>query len=106
MKIELKTTVVAFVCALVMSAGVHAQESDAFKKYGQEFKGKIAKSYAESKEWWPTLPKPPAGTPNVIIFLLDDVGFAQENNEWIKYIFDLSQYVGKECLVRFKFKSC
>lgn len=76
MKKELKTTVVAFVCALVMSAGVHAQESDAFKKYGQEFKGKIAKSYAESKEWWPTSPKPPAGTPNAIILLLDDTGFA------------------------------
>ncbi|MFC1882776.1 arylsulfatase [Thermodesulfobacteriota bacterium] len=76
MKKELKTTVVAFVCALVMSAGVHAQESDAFKKYGQEFKGKIAESYAESKEWWPTSPKPPVGTPNAIILLLDDTGFA------------------------------
>jgi arylsulfatase len=65
----------AFVCAIVMSAGVHAQESEAFKKYGQEFKGKIAKSYAESKEWWPTPPKPPAGTPNAIILLLDDTGF-------------------------------
>jgi arylsulfatase len=76
MKKELKTSVVAFVCALIMSAGVHAQESDAFKKYGQEFKGKIAESYAESKEWWPTSPKPPAGTPNAIILLLDDTGFA------------------------------
>jgi len=76
MKKELKTTVVAFVCALVMSAGVHAQESDAFKKYGQEFKGKIVESYAESKEWWPTSPKPPVGTPNAIILLLDDTGFA------------------------------
>ena len=76
MKKELKTSVVAFVCAIVMSAGVHAQESEAFKKYGQEFKGKIAKSYAESKEWWPTSPKPPAGTPNAIILLLDDTGFA------------------------------
>ena len=76
MKKELKTSVVAFVCALVMSAGVHAQESDAFKKYGQEFKGKIAKSYAESKEWWPTSPKAPAGTPNAIILLLDDTGFS------------------------------
>ena len=75
MKKELKTAVVTFVCALVMSAGVHAQESDAFKKYGQEFKGKIAKSYAESKEWWPTPSKPPAGTPNAIILLLDDTGF-------------------------------
>jgi arylsulfatase len=42
-----------------------------------EFGGKIAKSYAESEEWWPEPVAPPAGAPNVIIFLLDDVGFAQ-----------------------------
>jgi arylsulfatase len=41
------------------------------------FKGKIAREYKNSKEWWPEDPKPPAGAPNVIIFLLDDVGFAQ-----------------------------
>ena len=50
-------------------------QSEAFKKYGQEFKGKIAKSYKDSKEWWPTPPKPPEGTPNVVILLLDDTGF-------------------------------
>jgi len=65
-----------FVCAIVISAGVQAQgESESFKKYGQEFEGKIAKSYQDSKEWWPTPPKPPAGTPNVVILLLDDTGF-------------------------------
>jgi len=42
-----------------------------------EFKGKIARSYADSQEWWPEPKKPPEGAPNVIIFLLDDVGFAQ-----------------------------
>ncbi|PHR90746.1 MAG: arylsulfatase, partial [Blastopirellula sp.] len=35
------------------------------------------KKYEESKEWWPKPHEPPKGTPNVIIFLLDDVGFAQ-----------------------------
>ena len=48
---------------------------DDFAKYGQEFKGTIGKSYDESEEWWPSNPKPPAGTPNVIVFLLDDTGF-------------------------------
>jgi arylsulfatase len=42
-----------------------------------EFKGKIAKSYEESQEWWADPVQPPKGAPNVIIFLLDDVGFAQ-----------------------------
>jgi arylsulfatase len=47
------------------------------EKYGQAFEGKIAKTYEESEEWWPKKQRPPEGAPNVIIFLLDDVGFAQ-----------------------------
>ncbi|PHS09657.1 MAG: hypothetical protein COA78_11855, partial [Blastopirellula sp.] len=43
----------------------------------EKFGGVIAKKYEESKEWWPKPHEPPKGTPNVIIFLLDDVGFAQ-----------------------------
>ena len=42
-----------------------------------EFKGKVAKTYEESEEWWPKKARPPKDAPNVIIFLLDDVGFAQ-----------------------------
>jgi arylsulfatase len=52
---------------------VFAQEEGFY----QEFKGKIARSYEESEEWWPEEVRPPEGSPNVIIFLLDDVGFAQ-----------------------------
>jgi arylsulfatase len=43
----------------------------------QEFGGKIARSYAESEEWWAEPVRPPEGAPNVIIFLLDDTGFGQ-----------------------------
>ncbi len=42
-----------------------------------EFGGKIARSYADSEEWWPPEKRPPQGAPNIIIFLLDDTGFAQ-----------------------------
>ncbi len=42
--------------------------------FAAEFKGKISKRYEESKEWWPEPVRPPEGAPNVIIFLLDDVG--------------------------------
>jgi arylsulfatase len=42
-----------------------------------EFKGKIARRYEDSKEWWPPEVRPPEGAPNVLILLLDDVGFAQ-----------------------------
>ena len=41
------------------------------------FKGVVAKSYEESVEAWPEKIRPPEDAPNVIIFLLDDVGFAQ-----------------------------
>ncbi len=43
----------------------------------QKFQGKIAKTYEESEEWWPKPVRPPEGAPNVLILLLDDVGFAQ-----------------------------
>ena len=47
------------------------------EKVQPEFKGKIAKTYEESEEWWPEKKRPLKDAPNVIIFLLDDVGFAQ-----------------------------
>jgi len=44
----------------------------------EKFKGKIAERYEDSVEWWPqTVPSAPKGAPNVVIILLDDVGFAQ-----------------------------
>ena len=55
-----------------------SQKKSAVKKESQvEFKGKIAKTYEESVEAWPEKKRPPKDAPNVIIFLLDDVGFAQ-----------------------------
>ncbi len=41
------------------------------------FGGVIAESYDDSQEWWPPEERPNVDAPNVIIFLLDDVGFAQ-----------------------------
>ncbi len=41
------------------------------------FGGIIAENYSDSKEWWPPYEEPNEDAPNVIIFLLDDVGFAQ-----------------------------
>ncbi len=63
------------VCLVAWATVVSAQDDDSFAKYGQEFKGKIAENYTDSEEWWPSSPQPPEGTPNVIIFLLDDTGF-------------------------------
>ena len=41
------------------------------------FEGKITKTYKESEPDWPTPPSAPDGAPNVIVILLDDVGFGQ-----------------------------
>src|SRR5262245_56741061 len=41
------------------------------------FGGKIGKTYQDSTGEWPKLPTPPDGAPNVVIILLDDVGFGQ-----------------------------
>jgi arylsulfatase len=41
------------------------------------FGGVIAESYQDSEEWWAPYETPNEDAPNVIIFLLDDVGFAQ-----------------------------
>ena len=68
--------ILAIIVALAAcQSGDKPEHDESFDKYGQVFKGKIAKSYAESEEWWPSSPKPPEGTPNVILFLLDDTGF-------------------------------
>src|SRR3954468_8801100 len=41
------------------------------------FQGVIGDDYRESTPWWPPEPEPPAGAPNVLLIVLDDVGFAQ-----------------------------
>ena len=43
----------------------------------EEFGGTIGRTYADSTPWWPPLDRAPEGAPNVVIVLLDDVGYAQ-----------------------------
>jgi len=42
-----------------------------------EFGGRIGTSWRDSQPWWPAEPSPPAGAPNVLLIVLDDVGYAQ-----------------------------
>jgi arylsulfatase len=42
-----------------------------------EFGGKIGDDWRDSEPWWPPVPTPPDGAPNVVLIVLDDVGFAQ-----------------------------
>jgi arylsulfatase A-like enzyme len=41
------------------------------------FEGTIGRTYADSQGWWPPLGGAPDGAPNVVVVLLDDVGYAQ-----------------------------
>jgi arylsulfatase len=42
-----------------------------------EFRGVIGDDYTTSVPWWPEARRPRAGSPNVVLLVLDDVGFAQ-----------------------------
>ncbi len=39
------------------------------------YQGKVGRTTADSKEWWPEPVKAPTGAPNIVWILLDDVGF-------------------------------
>ena len=41
------------------------------------FQGTIGRLLADSEPWWPEAPHPGDGAPNVVVVLLDDLGFAQ-----------------------------
>jgi len=60
-----KVTALATTVSLV--SAVHAAE--------QTYQGQVGRTLADSKEWWPEPVKAPAGSPNIVWILLDDVGF-------------------------------
>ncbi|KPJ74294.1 MAG: hypothetical protein AMJ54_17160 [Deltaproteobacteria bacterium SG8_13] len=73
---KLTTMWLAAMIAGLWVGNVTAQSSVKTKTV-EGFGGVIAERYEDSKEWWPPEKRPKKDAPNVIIFLLDDVGFAQ-----------------------------
>ncbi len=43
----------------------------------QDFGGRIGRDWRDSQPWWPPEPAPPPGSPNVLLVVLDDVGYGQ-----------------------------
>lgn len=43
----------------------------------REFGGRIGRYWDESEPWWPPVERASSGSPNVLMVVLDDVGFAQ-----------------------------
>ena len=65
---RLKALTSALIFATSARIVLHAQTA-------QPYEGVVGRTLAESKEWWPEPAKAPAGAPNVVWILLDDVGF-------------------------------
>jgi arylsulfatase A-like enzyme len=42
-----------------------------------DFGGRIGRDWRDSQPWWPPQASPPPGAPNVLLVVLDDVGYAQ-----------------------------
>ena len=42
-----------------------------------DFGGRIGRDWRDSEPWWPPEPAPQPGSPNVLLVVLDDVGYAQ-----------------------------
>ena len=40
------------------------------------FQGKIGRIRAESEPWWPEVKRAPKGAPNIVIVLMDDMGYS------------------------------
>ena len=60
-----------------LSSYAIAQDRTVLPLAEPKFEGVIGTTYKESKEAWPKLPTAPVGAPNVVVILLDDVGFGQ-----------------------------
>jgi len=61
--------------AAVLGGAAHAQSDVGAQGGSPAFQGVIGKTLKDSKEWWATPVHAPAGAPNVVWILLDDVGF-------------------------------
>jgi len=60
----------AMIALVLFTGNVYAQNANE-----QAFQGVIGKTLNDSKEWWAAPVKAPAGAPNIVWILLDDVGF-------------------------------
>lgn len=75
----MKTTAMMLIMALATPL-LHAQDwpdRTTLPIPSPKFKGKIGKTFEDSKQDYPQPVAPPKGAPNVLVILIDDVGFGQ-----------------------------
>ena len=68
--------ILAVLCCFTVSAPAAEPDRTIIPLPEPAFEGKIGETYKDSEGAWPKLPAPPAGAPNVVVILLDDVGYA------------------------------
>src|SRR3954452_11693813 len=69
-----RTSQLLLMLSCVFAAGKLQAQQD------QPYQGKMGKTLAESQEYWAPPVKEPAGAPNVVWILLDDVGFGASSS--------------------------
>jgi len=67
----------ALTSTLILATGASAalKAQSASQVAAEPYQGVVGRTLAESKEWWAEPVKAPAGAPNVIWILIDDVGY-------------------------------
>ncbi len=79
-------TLTAIVCLAATAASAQTTPAESSSSWPDRtilpiplspFEGKIGKDYTQSESAWQQVPTALAGAPNVLIILLDDVGFGQ-----------------------------
>ena len=63
------------VAGATIVAAIYSDEGDDVTGY-PGFEGTVGRTFAGSTPAWPTRPAPPAGAPDVVVILVDDLGFA------------------------------
>ena len=72
----MKTKIFSLILLMVipLTSSIYAQD-----KGKLEFKGEIGETLAESEEYWPEPVKAPEGAPNILVWLIDDMGYGHSS---------------------------
>lgn len=70
-----RIVLIPLVSILLLSCESSENPNNLQESQPEAFKGKIAKTFAESEEFWPEKKRAPKGAPNIVYFLIDDAGY-------------------------------
>jgi hypothetical protein len=68
--------------ALLSPIDVSAEDRTQLPLAEPRFEGKVTPFYQDSEGTFPKTPTAPDGAPNIVLIMLDDLGFGQAECEW------------------------